>query len=1749
VNLKDSLARDGRKDPAFFFQVGLQVAQALDYTHDKSIIHRDIKPQNIIVGKAWKNQRGVNVKVLDFGVARLAEAMHFVGSKDGNTNPRAFEEAAGTPLYMAPEQTSLMDAPVDHRVDLYSLGCVLYEILAGKPPFTANSREKLEKQHVFADPEPLTALRPDVPLIIENIVHRLLAKHPDERYQTAFALTADLLRAKEIYESKKGSRRSSTSFPIGLKDRFQAVSWKLRLLGREEEMNALIEGYDSVATKNGRSRLILVKGSAGIGKSRLLTEFRSYLAERKVRFISGSFSQHENALPFNALANAFNEYLYRVLKRQPHEVEELKRRVKATLGAVAHDIATVVPGLKPFLSDIPEEDDPIQPDEANFKKWAKAFSDFTRCLGDDNQPVVFIFDDLHWADDKSLDLIDQFFSNANTQKFYMVIGQRLGAHANSERFQQFIKKFGKLRRRFQEVDLEPLQVDAVQGMVEDMLSSVEGVSKELTEYLYSESAGNPMYLVELTRTLVKRDLIRPTSGSKCWEYDVDELKNTQLQLNTVDLVLSRIQNYENFDREILELASVAGISFQFEVLLLSGRSQSMNVMKTLQRATEDGLIVRITDESELRHLGKTFMFAHKKARDAIYERIDPKRRRELHCSIGVKLETAIQNPSEKALYTLVHHFNCALDNGKTDNQDLATRCLRNNIAAGYSAQKNQAWQTAETYFTNAMNLMSDWADSISSYEERAAIMETLADLLAAQKRHGHALRKYRELLGYKLPLQTHASLASKAVHFQLVNGIISESANLIEKTLRKLHRRIPKMNMFHWLSFLFYLAIDLLPQKHSNKRLYNILRYAYILQKKDEEAASRKAPAIELYSAGTTLYLRDQPKMAMIYHDHMLKEAASFRGTPASLISAVAERAALLGYLGFTKTAYRFFDLAMEVSKSLKLVHVFGYIALLRVLTIDFLKARHDEISDNLNEAMSFLSSNKDRLAYGTGLLFKIYRELERCNFTALYKYAQRMPFTIPTRNWLSPRAVAMMLYGHLLQGSRDSIVRHGEMFLKRRYKVRGRRDDLFIRIIHTLISFARGETDKTRHAYVSTMQDFIAGQKREFLFPFEEDFVGLFAFTFPILFEQEYGRHLMRDAEMHEILSKLQKRVAQLKGPSRAVPVLLKARVQELLGNDKKIRAKYDQTLRSSKVAGSNLVQIFAYLWFGTHLLDRGQSQKKDYVKRAYLLARKHQLSALAEYIEKMMEKRHIVLKEANLVEAVAQTTDRSIRRRPIPSELFLEHLHHICDSGEADTSLEEDMAESFHILEKYYETGRIFCILTHEDSEKPIELWPRKTDKDTARIIDYIEPYFNIRSTLFLPLNDAPWISHVRDAYQALEQTTEDYRSKQRSMVNEMVHETVDDANPRDFEDDATMVMEDGSAGPPRSSVPSELLSVSSAQMPSESRSSVLGASNQQKVHRLQMSALIPLRTDFGTVGVVFIEDIGELHNRDTTLCRHELDQFGAQLAIMIERKAPSSVSLTEEQYVPRNSYQAASFNLEEVSWMRMWQQGRMRSRRETSWFLGMSFGPEQYVMCYCLLNGNDQIREHLGSMLWHHLHVIRALAVASGRRNIETRELRDEFAGLFSSVPRTLKLDGVSLAFTIFDKVEKIATSGHFGPARPYVIGVENVVTPYNDIYAHFANGRDLRYWEVSASLENTHAYVLSYDTSRLDVDMSSSESYQKRAIRSLIQARDQSDLHKILKSMVVDENLPRYYVAAVMKPQAQGEEEFYPLDKAE
>ena len=181
-NLRDHIDRKGPPELPVALSVMRQVATALQKAHDLGIVHRDIKPENILV------TRKVGVKVTDFGLSRFftgADAVHLTQS--GVT--------LGTPLYLSPEQAQ--GHPLDHRSDLYSFGVTCYHLLTGQPPFRGQTAVEVALKHVTDHPRPLAEVRRDLPPDLCGMVHKLMAKKPDDRYAAAREVLRDLAKVKE----------------------------------------------------------------------------------------------------------------------------------------------------------------------------------------------------------------------------------------------------------------------------------------------------------------------------------------------------------------------------------------------------------------------------------------------------------------------------------------------------------------------------------------------------------------------------------------------------------------------------------------------------------------------------------------------------------------------------------------------------------------------------------------------------------------------------------------------------------------------------------------------------------------------------------------------------------------------------------------------------------------------------------------------------------------------------------------------------------------------------------------------------------------------------------------------------------------------------------------------------------------------------------------------------------------------------------------------------------------------------------------------------------------------------------------------------------------------------------------------------------------------------------------------------------------------------------------------------------------
>jgi serine/threonine protein kinase len=1713
-NLKEILLSEGRKDLDFFFDVGIQVASALDYTHGKNIIHRDIKPQNIVAGRSYQDQKNLTVKVLDFGVARLAEAMNFSGERG------AFEEVAGTPMYMAPEQTSLMRAPIDHRVDLYSLGCVLYEVLAGRPPFSGGSRDKLARQHVNDEPEALQSLRPELPVIVANIVHKLLSKHPDQRYQTAFSVIADLQRAK--LRLGRGESKA-LRFPLALNDRFQSVSARLQLVGRDKEMTALMDAYQSAANER-RSRLTVVSGEAGVGKSRLLAEFRSFLAAKKVRFVSANFSKHENALQFNALANGINDYLIRILKAQPHEADEFRRKVKAMLGPTAHLVASVVPGLKPFIEDIPEAAEGESFDEFNFATFAKAFSDFTRCFADENSPVVFIFDDIHWADEQSLELIDQFFSHNNSQRFFMVLGHRPVQNMAETRFGRLVDKFRKLKRRFESIELSTFAPADVAAIVTNLLGDSTSPDQRLVTYIIEKTSANPLHVVELVRKLVTSDLITRVSAESGWEYDVELVSKANVLVDTIDLALSRVLRLNTNDRLILGQAAVIGLTFQFELLPPADGMTVMDVMGSLRRAIEEGLLVRAPDDPTLAQLGKTFAFSHHRVREAILQSVGREELLKFHQAVLQRRIQAKVDDTAKSKFALAHHLNQMIELSTNIGSESWEYGMRANFAAGTAAKEAEAFQAAQRYFECALKCRENVAK-----EKRGAIRSfdlyyALAEIDSAQRQYGTALKKLEEAAKHSANAEERLRIEVYSQRLRVFGGEISRAIESINGVLKKIARVeiVTSHWNVRWARFRF-LIDRLIPISWRQHRLRQALKTL------SRSGASKINPKYALVSQlmdqVSELELQSNPQRSMMWDDEIIRRIAAGQMDKAVGLRAVARRFSAMMNQKINQNSLVGIEFVRSIAKKAGLESVVGIVDFQKATHFDYIRFRYDDFLANLRRSHERLKRESYSLAPGHLLVLRMFDALMHAKFSEVERLSQKIPDSIATRNWLNPRAMSIYFFALLLAGKRDLLVAKVERYLERRRERRARASDVFVSMIDAMFAFARGDWDRVRQLYVGCHEVFVKTSREQFLLPFESDLLGLFLYTFPLIFEHEQRRRVLRDHEMARIFKAMQKRIEAMPEAGNPVLLLLKARSKEVLGGAR-VATDYDRCITVSKASGMSLIRMFAYGWFGDLLLRQGQGTRSAYLLKSLELSERVGAEAWSGLIRKLAEERNVKTSPSSA--KVATGMHKSVVAKAKSANLAQEHLEHVVSVLRRDTALEEHIEESLAILARHITFTRPQVVLHGGVNAQGKLFFPFEASQADHELIQKVLPYMNIKSSLMVPIADLG--SHLPVDSSTVVDTQ--LGLSQASSAESSAEE-------------GTMVLSNAAD----ENASTDVTSVLNIANDSESQVSTTATIGEQvRSVSLRLHALIPIRGSNGSLGLLCLEDV-VLSNRDTTALRDAFDKFGTQLGIVFEQKLQTDAIVESNGFNPIKSfYRSGIIALESSSWLNIFAHGAMRAGRDSGWYLGVGLPGDQYLLLYTRINGVVERREFLSSLLWHQMIAFRAQVVNNGRRGLEISEVRDELESCLSSFPHMNELESVSLAFSLFDAKVNVVTSGHFGPSRPIVLGQDNRVMPQNDVVSTLLDGRDLRFWAVQAGLNSGQLYFLAHDTSRLESD---SGSHIAQSIRSsLIDTTMNAEaLHKIVQRVVPADILPRYYVCVSMKSAAEVVPLPRPLPKAE
>jgi PAS domain S-box-containing protein len=720
-------------DLSRFLRVAIGLASALGQVHRRGLIHKDIKPANVLVDQAG------NVWLTGFGIASRLPREH--------QSPVPPEIIAGTLAYMAPEQTGRMNRSMDARSDLYSLGVTFYQMLTGALPFAAD--DPLGWVHCHIAREPVSpGERAEVAESPSSIIMKLLAKNAEERYQTASGVEADLRRCLEQWQSLG----RIDAFPLGAHDASDRLLIPEKLYGREREIDALVTAFDRVVT-NGTPELVLVSGYSGIGKSSVVNELHKVLVPTRGLFASGKFDQFKRDIPYATLAQAFQALVRQILVKSEDEVGQWRRAILKAVGPNGQLIVNLIPELEFIIGKQPSVPDLPQQDAQN--RFQLVFRRFVATFARPEHPLALFLDDLQWLDAASLGLLEYLLTHSEVQHLLLV-----GAYRDNEvdSSHPLMRTLGAIRQagaRIEEIVLAPLTLEDVSRLVADALHCERDKAYPLAQLLHEKTGGNPFFAIQFLTALAEEGLLAFDPSTRAWQWEMNRIHAKGYTDNVVHLMVGKLKRLSNTTQDALQqLACLGNVVEIATFTLVQGKSEE-EIQKALWEATRTGLIVQ--QET-------IYKFLHDRIQQAAYLLIPQQHRAEVHLSAGRALlaNTTAEGLAGR-LFDVANQFNRGA--AALVDRDEKAQVAAIDLCAGRKAKAATAYASACAYLSAGMALVDekDWSShyelTFSLWLERAECEFLTGDFDKAEQLIGEVLprgmSKVDQAAAYSLKVLLH----------------------------------------------------------------------------------------------------------------------------------------------------------------------------------------------------------------------------------------------------------------------------------------------------------------------------------------------------------------------------------------------------------------------------------------------------------------------------------------------------------------------------------------------------------------------------------------------------------------------------------------------------------------------------------------------------------------------------------------------------------------------------------------------------------------------------------------------------------------------------------------------------------------------------------------------------------------------------------------------------------------------------------
>lgn len=661
--------------PAIAIAMGLTVIT--EELHYHGIIHYDLRPVHFLI-----DPDTFQVRLLDLGRAASGSLV-----SEGN---QAMQTLAALE-YNAPEQSGLMEAGQDFRVDYYHLGVIFYRLFTGKLPFESTDPNELVHAHMARSAVSPLDLAPGIPSVVSDMILKLMSKKPEERYQTSHGIRYDLAEYRHITVAGDHDRPGEFNLPD-------------RLYGREEEVNAVLGAFARVGQAN---EIVLISGKAGIGKSSLITGAEKALDPREVLFVRGKFDQYVQNIPFEAVIEAFKEL---VCKISCEDRAHWKAAILNAVGQFGKIITEVIPELEKVIGPQPPVEE-LTPVESQ-NRFVNVFTNFINVFTTATRPLVIFLDDLQWADRSSLRFLARVtYSVMGTN--LLIIGTYRDDEVGEEHpLKRAIADLEAANANLLQIRLDPLHLDDIVEIVSDTLSCPPPAATPLAQILLTRTLGNPFFVGETLADLHQQGFLKYHPGDRRWLWDSNRITGYALSDSSLELLVFKIRNLAERTRNALTTASCIGSVFELITLSALSDKTPQEMQDDLREALTENLISTAHDRRERSLATGRYRFVHDQVQQAAYNLLSGEERAALHVEIGYFLLdrlTAVQR--QDRLFEIVNHLNHHTGNFEPAQERHRIAAL--NLEAGNKSKISAAYSVALAYFKKGTEMLAahDWQEA------------------------------------------------------------------------------------------------------------------------------------------------------------------------------------------------------------------------------------------------------------------------------------------------------------------------------------------------------------------------------------------------------------------------------------------------------------------------------------------------------------------------------------------------------------------------------------------------------------------------------------------------------------------------------------------------------------------------------------------------------------------------------------------------------------------------------------------------------------------------------------------------------------------------------------------------------------------------------------------------------------------------------------------------------------------------------